>query len=889
MSKKLYFLISFVLVLFLAPAGYCGDARIDFDVATDPCVEPGFVGAHLTDAYIDVNGIIVDFLDKTYLEARRRPDPNSNNGVVGNINEEQIHRDFIYAAAQTSITFRIWGLGNGQDAVIHIWAFDDNSRNTPRRANWYGNDDYLFTTEFMGGIQLDWPIEIGSNFMDHYDFSATATADELGSIIFTCDINTLVNPYWGIAATESEPFAYLNALEVYPQGVAVPVPKPRRPVPFNESEDHPINEELSWIPGDGSATSNVYLSQDYDAVNTSNASAKITPVPIGANSITPPDYLQMDKIYYWRVNVVTPVPVNGDVWSFRTANHLLVDNCEQYSSENPPYDYWDDYAVNGTGSEIFEESTIALSGSKSIRVKYSNATYSTYSEVTLDITQAGVDLDPDLESMDAQSLSIWFYGEPNNTPTETMYAVLGDGTDLARVDYDGDMNDVNEQSWHEWNISFSAFNDANALDFSNIETITLGFDYGLPDDGNMYFDDIRFYTKRCVKVKRSAALAEADFAPVSNEDCIVDEEEVRIIGRDWLLADYKTDTCVPDLNGLVLYANFDEFNDINGIPMVQWEKHYALETGPNDPCYDGVMATRNLAPSPHPNSVWLLLSPIDSCDVMTTEGPVIIASPGVGEVIDNMPDGKCVHFQTDEGNPGERVTCGMFPVVGDFLPGTGTYGGGTSYQGKGKLTLAIWARWEGAKIRPKCQGLISKRTAWEDDGLIWMFEVDTIPGPRGSFSLRQRYGNYCLYSAAGILDLFIGQWVHLAAVADITNDSNEAILYLNGAEVQRGPFYFSGGDPNGIAMTIGNDGDYQSFWGVENWKGDLDEAYVFSRALEPNEIAYLADKTPLDGQLAVPVPSAANLINPEPQGQRYVNFRDYAVMANQWLIKEYWP
>jgi len=38
-----------------------------------------------------------------------------------------------------------------------------------------------------------------------------------------------------------------------------------------------------------------------------------------------------------------------------------------------------------------------------------------------------------------------------------------------------------------------------------------------------------------------------------------------------------------------------------------------------------------------------------------------------------------------------------------------------------------------------------------------------------------------------------------------------------------------------------------------------------------------------------PVPSKANLTDPEPKFQRFVNFRDYAVLANDWLTEKLWP
>jgi hypothetical protein len=65
--------------------------------------------------------------------------------------------------------------------------------------------------------------------------------------------------------------------------------------------------------------------------------------------------------------------------------------------------------------------------------------------------------------------------------------------------------------------------------------------------------------------------------------------------------------------------------------------------------------------------------------------------------------------------------------------------------------------------------------------------------------------------------------------------------------------------------------------------------YVYSRALTPAEIAYLADESPGDGELYTSVPSVADLSDGEPQGSRVVNFRDFAVMADQWLDELLWP
>jgi hypothetical protein len=84
----------------------------------------------------------------------------------------------------------------------------------------------------------------------------------------------------------------------------------------------------------------------------------------------------------------------------------------------------------------------------------------------------------------------------------------------------------------------------------------------------------------------------------------------------------------------------------------------------------------------------------------------------------------------------------------------------------------------------------------------------------------------------------------------------------------------------------------QNAWGgncPESFYGYIDEVRIYNRALEPNEIAYLADTTPEDGYLQIPPPSAAEVYKKEPVGQQIVNFKDFALVANKWLAEELYP
>ena len=71
--------------------------------------------------------------------------------------------------------------------------------------------------------------------------------------------------------------------------------------------------------------------------------------------------------------------------------------------------------------------------------------------------------------------------------------------------------------------------------------------------------------------------------------------------------------------------------------------------------------------------------------------------------------------------------------------------------------------------------------------------------------------------------------------------------------------------------------------------GDLDDVRIYERALSEAEIAYLVDESPGDGELYVPVPSAANLSDDEPPLSRSVNLRDFAILSEGWLDEQLWP
>jgi len=107
----------------------------------------------------------------------------------------------------------------------------------------------------------------------------------------------------------------------------------------------------------------------------------------------------------------------------------------------------------------------------------------------------------------------------------------------VKVAYDGDMADITQEQWHQWDIDLALF----GVNLANVTTISIGFDRGAsPASGLVFFDDIRLYPSRCVLSKRSADFAAFDYAPESTGgDCVINYKELDVMAANWLVSDYN--------------------------------------------------------------------------------------------------------------------------------------------------------------------------------------------------------------------------------------------------------------------------------------------------------------------------------------------------------------
>jgi len=608
------------------------------------------------------------------------------------------------------------------------------------------------------------------------------------------------------------------------------------PYPEDEATDVPLLTILSWKPGPEAYTHQLYFSTDFDEVNDRSISYESPP----ANSYNPGE-LEFDTTYYWavdEVNMAADVTTwYGDVWQFTTASFVSVENFNSYDDidnplvyEDPETGTWMDGWENGSRSALFIERDLAYDGN-AVRYYYNNidkseGVYGSWADAYTADLQVG----SDWTVGDAKALRLLFYGEADNSTTvnDRMYIALHEGTKVQSAYYP-DVTDINEESWHEWHIDLEeAF---PTINLENVTMITIGFGtYGGGSQGGMgtvYFDEIELWPPYC----RSELFA----ADIDN-DCVADEYDLEIMSADWLIQDYNFIAAIPAEANLIGWWKFDEGEgEFTEDSSIYENDGNAIET------------------------TWV-------------EGH----SGEPGDYALKFDGDAVVYFDRVVCAEREGDTPGIYPE--ELMADT--------------FTVACWTKLDSFEY---FSSFITNGIDTGDDecGFFfynygWNFPEDPDVKNFG-LAIRTEDATGMWYVETDPVyekDL----WYHVAATYD---DANTACVYINGL-LAAGPTDV-GGPIRWISEESGNHPENFVIGAWIDWgyklhvNGIIDDVRYYNYAMNQGEINILAETVTPGTDVYQPVPSFANIADPEPELSRKVNFADFAVLADSWLTEQLWP
>jgi len=392
----------------------------------------------------------------------------------------------------------------------------------------------------------------------------------------------------------------------------------------------------------------------------------------------------------------------------------------------------------------------------------------------------------------------------------------------------------------QFNIDLRDFSNAD-VNVQSVVYLYLGFGIqcnpnpGTPgDEGVVNFDNIRVYPPRCVGqpggVPYYGQLGDL------NGDCTVDILDMKVLSNHWLSTDRITEAPVP-------------VADDDPCMMARWEFEDNWDNDPNA----RIKADSNGISHGTPQFV------VDNTRPQSQTGNQV------------------AYF--DQVDVNDYVICGTW----------GDSDGDGNFAGK-PFTLMAW--------RKQTQSI-----GWGD-----MLS-------KGEASMKLEMGTppwldlqvHFVATASGNapeMQLDLNRWYHVAGTYEKLPDVNGGIsrVYVDGrlqgeVDINDEAYIFSHNptyDPN---WCIGA----QDFEGLEDdvpsyrphidriYYGYLDDIRVYDRQLSEEEIMWLVGKTAPNYYAILPPAGYADIYSPEPKGQKIINFKDMAKMAQQWLESALWP
>jgi len=326
------------------------------------------------------------------------------------------------------------------------------------------------------------------------------------------------------------------------------------PSPEDGAEDVSIYAELSWTQGTSSGSHDIYFGTDSNEVNEADNDSNVFVwnQAYEANSWDPPGMLDLKQTYYWRIDEVNEAQervIKGKLWSFTVADYLLIDDMEAYESGvNEIFNTWEsDWETSTANILIQTDANYVHEGDKSMMYYYDN-----YSYPYVALAERTFASPQDWTVAGFKVLTLYLRGRFDNDAgsVQPIYVQVSDGTNTGTVQYE-DSNDLIRgwAGWQEWNIELQEFvDDAPSLNLAAITKLGIKIGDGtMADLGEVYFDDIRLYPRRCVPEYTSSygSFRYIDPCAVSGSfesDCLIDYFDLYSLASDWLMSGIGTVT-----------------------------------------------------------------------------------------------------------------------------------------------------------------------------------------------------------------------------------------------------------------------------------------------------------------------------------------------------------
>jgi len=374
------------------------------------------------------------------------------------------------------------------------------------------------------GADLPHPAIVDYCFYDTESSGQAEGADVPGKTTAEMQMaSTFLSATWdfvGETANGTEDIWWIREGLAYPRlawecATGVPPRKAFAPYPLDGDIDAVRSPILRWTHGEPTLLHDIYVGDDARTVASATPGTPRVHRGRYLAEVTTydPGTLQWGKTYYWRIDEVNEgdpnSPWKGSVWSFTTVDFIIVvvDNFESYTDakgiEARIYGTWIDGwgpdpnvpTGNGTTSIVgnpYAEQVIVHDGTQSMPMDYDNVIEPWYAEA-----ERTWDTEQDWTIDGADTLTVYFRGEPNNSPEE-LYVGIEDSAGRMAVVVHADAEAVLTTEWRKWHIALDDVR-AAGVDVAAVKKMVIGVgDRTNPQPGGtgrVYIDDIRL-TKR---------------------------------------------------------------------------------------------------------------------------------------------------------------------------------------------------------------------------------------------------------------------------------------------------------------------------------------------------------------------------------------------------------